>query len=104
MRPLVEGFEHAREILGQGRLEADRLARARLGEDQAPGVQQRPADLERMLALRAVDRIADDRAMNMAQMHANLMRAPGVELELEPGIALVALHDLPVGAREAAVL
>ena len=68
---------------GSGAVNSSR-SRARMSEDEAFGVQERPGELrdgaQRMRHAAvdaAVERIADDRVADGAQVHADLMRAPG---------------------------
>ena len=74
----AEAGEHRGEVVGQRRLERQRLARDRVGELEPLGVQERPGHRER-LALAAVAGVADHRVADRAEVDADLVRAAGLE-------------------------
>ena len=55
------------------------------------------------LRRRAVERVANDRMMQRGKVHADLMRAAGVELDFDERGGVDAGEDAPVGAGFAGV-
>ena len=81
--------EHRSQVVGQRRDELHAAAVARMRERQPRGVQERPleplhgADVARHAPVHAaVQRVADDRVADGAQVHADLMRPAGVDRHL----------------------
>ena len=81
------GGQRRQHVRGRGRGGGDRRALGveRHGDGAGVQVERRRAG---SAAAPAVDRIAQHRAAERGEVHAQLMRAPGARLQLEPGQAL----------------
>src|SRR5215207_9373883 len=104
----AEQIEALLHVGRQRRRHVDRLARARVRDDDAPGEEmQLLLDAAGQLPVLHVEilRIADDRVANMGGVGAQLMRAPSHRLERQPGEFLGRrLNDGVVGERMAGAL
>ena len=104
-RPPSQRGERIEEIRRVWRLEAQAFPRARMDEGQSECVQHLAWGavagqlLEALVLTVAVSRIADERVTKELEVHANLMRAAGVQQDFGEGGALEPLQDAVAGAR-----
>ena len=89
--------ERLGEVGRQRRLDVDPLARQRMLERQARRVQE--LALEAQVAGNAVDRVARDREPDRLEVHADLVRAPRLESNLEQRVPRQQLERLEVRDR-----
>ena len=86
----------------QGSAQFDPSAGAWLGEAKPCGMEKiaaerRQKDLaDRQLRCRAVERVAHDRMMKGGEVHADLVRAAGVQLDLNERRCIDAGQDAPI--------
>src|SRR6267142_2281772 len=101
--------EEFAEVLRKRSLQIDPRAGTRLRETELRGVQEIAAQgSQRALAAlelrrRTVERVAHNWMAQGGEMHANLVRAPGVKLNFDEGCVVDASEGAPIGARFASV-
>src|SRR6266850_1562245 len=114
---LAERLEHvqgSRDVRGHGGYESKAQAGHRMGELQRRGMQGlarqlveqgpceatlRIARAQQLFGPTAVHRVPDHGQLEVGEVDADLVRASGVELELELGHGTEAPHHAPAGAR-----
>src|SRR2546425_456793 len=72
------------EVVGWRGVPGHRLSRARVPQGEDLRMQRRPGDQRRATP---VDRIAQDRMMDVGEVDADLVRPPRSELDVEQGVA-----------------
>src|SRR5690554_5477665 len=91
-------FERVRQPNRQRRLDRDWLASVWPGKGDRRGMQEVPFELDRLFAP-PVDTIAHDRMPDERQMHADLVRAPGLWEHFEQAEIGVLLDHAELGDR-----
>src|SRR5664279_6455192 len=86
-------LERGRQVARQLAEELDAASVDRMREAEPLGVQELPAQPD-LPARHAVHRIAEDRMPDGGEVHADLVRAPGLELEAQQARALERLREL----------
>src|SRR5215204_3782895 len=97
----VEGaddLEGVGEVVGVVGLELDVVARTRVNEAEPLGVQPLAVEADPLgeRRIRAVHQVADARMMQRAHVHADLMGAPGLEVDREQACEAVSLERVVV--------
>lgn len=94
--------EQVFQIMRQRRFKAHALAGARVIEAQACRVQE--LTLQQPLLAKAVDAVADNRTVDECHVDANLVGAPGEQVDADEGFAIFeALDDRELGQRRFAL-
>src|SRR6185369_10819111 len=87
------------EVARQRRAPRHRLAARRMLEAQLRGVQRLAREVDAVARAAAIDGVADERMADVLEMHADLVRAPGLQAAFDQRGAAEALEHAVARAR-----